>query len=83
MYSLIACTDLIDIVKEQLYGHDYEESEDPSLYISTKTKRGPLSESWLDDYWNEVNNGSLVFVYFIYHFMSLFNDLQTLNNVCL
>ncbi|XP_055296893.1 protein retinal degeneration B isoform X2 [Sitodiplosis mosellana] len=48
--------DLIDIVKEQLYGHDYDESEDPTLYISSKTKRGPLSESWLEDYWNEVKD---------------------------
>ena len=37
-----------------MYGHDYVESEDPHLYISSKTKRGPLAESWLEDYWNEV-----------------------------
>lgn len=46
--------DLIDIVKEQLYGNDYLEAEDPKLYISYKTKRGPLSENWLEEYWNEV-----------------------------
>lgn len=51
----ILLLDLIDIVKEQLYGHDYEENEDPKLYISQKTKRGPLAESWLEDYWNEVH----------------------------
>lgn len=51
--------DLIDIVKEQLYGHDYLESEDPKLYISHKTRRGPLSETWLEDYWNEVTFNSI------------------------
>lgn len=45
---------MIDIVKEQLDGHDYEESEDPKLYISHKTMRGPLIDTWLEDYWNEV-----------------------------
>lgn len=56
VYVLIVLVfpDLIDIVKEQLYGHDYAESEDPKLYISSKTMRGPLSENWLEDYWNEV-----------------------------
>ncbi|XP_031633989.1 protein retinal degeneration B isoform X3 [Contarinia nasturtii] len=50
--------DLIDIVKEQLYPNDYVESEDPKLYISSKTERGPLSENWLEDYWNEVKGKS-------------------------
>lgn len=54
LFILLVCADVIDIVKEQLYGHDYTESEDPKLYISSKTKRGPLFETWLEDYWNEV-----------------------------
>lgn len=41
-------------MKEQLYGNDYAENEDPSLYVSTKTNRGPLTETWVEDYWNEV-----------------------------
>lgn len=41
-------------MKEELYGHDYVESEDPHLYISNKTNRGPLTETWIQDYWNEV-----------------------------
>lgn len=53
-------TDLIDIVKEQLYGSDYEEGEDPSKYVSMKTNRGPLAESWLADHWKEVNYGFIV-----------------------
>ncbi|XP_071449416.1 protein retinal degeneration B [Hetaerina americana] len=46
--------DLIDVVKDQLYGADYVKEEDPKLYISQKTNRGPLVETWLDDYWNDV-----------------------------
>jgi membrane-associated phosphatidylinositol transfer protein len=47
-------SDTIDIVKDQLYGADYQTTEDPTLFISEKTGRGPLIETWLDDYWNEV-----------------------------
>ncbi|XP_012272496.1 protein retinal degeneration B isoform X2 [Orussus abietinus] len=46
--------DLIDVVKDQLYGADYVKEEDPKLFISEKTGRGPLSESWLADYWDDV-----------------------------
>lgn len=46
--------DLIDVVKDQLYGADYVKEEDPKLYISEKSGRGPLSENWLEDYWKEV-----------------------------
>ncbi|KAK4872443.1 hypothetical protein RN001_014472 [Aquatica leii] len=46
--------DLIDVVKDQLYGTDYIKDEDPKLFRSEKTGRGPLSETWLEDYWREV-----------------------------
>jgi hypothetical protein len=46
--------DVIDIVKDKLTGPDYIREEDPTLYVSEKTGRGPLWESWVDDYWNEV-----------------------------
>lgn len=46
--------DVIDIVKDQLTGADYVKEEDPTLFVSEKTGRGPLCESWLEDYWNEV-----------------------------
>lgn len=45
---------MIDIVKDQLYGGDYIKEEDPKLFISEKTKRGPLQEEWLEEYWKEV-----------------------------
>ena len=49
--SLIVQQDLIDIVKDQT--PDLNKDEDPCFYISHKTKRGPLTETWIDDYWKE------------------------------
>ncbi|XP_076674034.1 retinal degeneration B isoform X4 [Andrena cerasifolii] len=45
--------DVIDIVKDQ-YAGDYVKEEDPKLYVSQKTNRGPLTESWLEEYWADV-----------------------------
>lgn len=44
--------DVIDIVKEQLSVSDYSKEEDPRLYRSEKTGRGPLPEDWISQYWN-------------------------------
>ncbi|XP_050346960.1 protein retinal degeneration B [Nymphalis io] len=46
--------DVIDVVKDQLYGADYVRDEDPKLFVSQKCNRGPLSDSWLEEYWREV-----------------------------
>lgn len=43
--------DVIDIVKDQC---DYVKDEDPKTYVSQKTGRGPLTESWLEEYWSDV-----------------------------
>lgn len=51
-------------MKEQLYGHDYVEGEDPKLYVSNKTNRGPLTDGWIEEYWNEVNYFSTFIVIF-------------------
>ncbi|XP_063225063.1 protein retinal degeneration B isoform X2 [Bacillus rossius redtenbacheri] len=45
--------DVIDVVRDQLFGADYVREEDPKVYTSQKTGRGPLSDSWLEDYWRE------------------------------
>lgn len=45
---------MIDVVKDQLYGADYVKEEDPKIYHSEKSGRGPLSDNWLEEYWNEV-----------------------------
>ncbi|XP_024113525.1 membrane-associated phosphatidylinositol transfer protein 2 isoform X1 [Oryzias melastigma] len=41
--------DPIDIVKDYIPPHEYLVEEDPKLYQSIKTKRGPLSEDWIED----------------------------------
>ncbi|KAI5636155.1 phosphatidylinositol transfer protein domain-containing protein [Phthorimaea operculella] len=46
--------DVIDVVKDQLYGADYVREEDPKFFVSQKCNRGPLCDSWLEDYWREV-----------------------------
>uniref|UniRef100_A0A8C2UEA5 Phosphatidylinositol transfer protein membrane associated 2 n=1 Tax=Coturnix japonica TaxID=93934 RepID=A0A8C2UEA5_COTJA len=42
--------DPIDIVKDPIPPHEYKAEEDPKLYKSVKTKRGPLSEDWIQEY---------------------------------
>lgn len=37
---------MIDVVKDSM---DVGPEEDPTLYISEKTKRGPLTATWLED----------------------------------
>ncbi|KAM9306722.1 membrane-associated phosphatidylinositol transfer protein 2-like isoform 2-T2 [Pholidichthys leucotaenia] len=41
--------DPIDIVKDYIPPHEYLVEEDPKLYQSLKTKRGPLSEDWIEE----------------------------------
>ncbi|XP_072443748.1 membrane-associated phosphatidylinositol transfer protein 2 isoform X2 [Chiloscyllium punctatum] len=41
--------DLIDIVKDPIPPHEYKTEEDPKLYKSFKTGRGPLSDNWIHE----------------------------------
>ncbi|XP_058850499.1 membrane-associated phosphatidylinositol transfer protein 2-like isoform X10 [Acipenser ruthenus] len=41
--------DPIDIVKDLIPPHEYLAEEDPKLYKSVKTKRGPLTEDWIEE----------------------------------
>ncbi|KAK5622439.1 Membrane-associated phosphatidylinositol transfer protein 2 [Crenichthys baileyi] len=41
--------DPIDIVKDYIPPHEYLVEEDPKLYQSLKTRRGPLSEDWIEE----------------------------------
>ena len=43
-------TDHLDIVKDTMSSGDYKSEEDPALFISTKTGRGPLSDDWLREH---------------------------------
>ncbi|XP_042297581.1 membrane-associated phosphatidylinositol transfer protein 2 isoform X6 [Sceloporus undulatus] len=44
--------DPIDIVKDPIPPHEYKSEEDPKLYKSVKTTRGPLSEDWIKEHKN-------------------------------
>ncbi|XP_068191489.1 membrane-associated phosphatidylinositol transfer protein 2-like [Antennarius striatus] len=41
--------DPIDIVKDCIPPHEYLVEEDPRLYQSIKTRRGPLSDDWIEE----------------------------------
>lgn len=41
--------DLLDFVKDSLPAGDYSKDEDPKLYVSSATGRGPLAPEWLKD----------------------------------
>ena len=45
-----AAPDYIDIVKDSVTGGDYKKEEDPKLFVSTKTGRGPLTDNWRSEY---------------------------------
>lgn len=47
--NLVSHADPIDIVKDYIPPHEYLVEEDPKLYQSLKTKRGPLSEDWIEE----------------------------------
>ncbi|XP_049553678.1 membrane-associated phosphatidylinositol transfer protein 2 isoform X3 [Orcinus orca] len=46
--------DFIDIVKDPVPPNEYKTEEDPKLFYSTKTQRGPLSENWIEEYKQQV-----------------------------
>ncbi|EFO18609.2 phosphatidylinositol transfer protein [Loa loa] len=41
--------DVMDFVNDPLTSYDYVPEEDPKLYRSIKTGRGPLKEDWIED----------------------------------
>lgn len=46
--------DLIDVVTDQTYAAEYNREEDPKLFVSEKTGRGPLADTWLEEHWAAV-----------------------------
>ncbi|XP_030213841.1 membrane-associated phosphatidylinositol transfer protein 2 isoform X6 [Gadus morhua] len=42
--------DPIDIVTDPVPSHEYKAEEDPRLYQSAKTQRGPLRDDWIEEY---------------------------------
>lgn len=43
-------TDFIDIVKDPVPPSEYRTEEDPKLFHSMKTQRGPLTDNWIEEY---------------------------------
>lgn len=41
-------------MKDLVTGADYLQEEDPEVFISKKTGRGPLEGEWLQEYWDAV-----------------------------
>ncbi|XP_012637653.1 membrane-associated phosphatidylinositol transfer protein 2 isoform X1 [Microcebus murinus] len=46
--------DFIDIVKDPVPPNEYKIEEDPKLFQSVKTQRGPLSDNWIEEYKKQV-----------------------------
>ncbi|XP_060049183.1 membrane-associated phosphatidylinositol transfer protein 2 isoform X7 [Erinaceus europaeus] len=46
--------DFIDIVKDPVPPNEYRTEEDPKLFHSVKTQRGPLSDNWIEEYKQQV-----------------------------
>ncbi|CAL8076921.1 unnamed protein product [Calicophoron daubneyi] len=43
--------DYIDIVRDSIAKNEYIPEEDPTIYVSSATGRGPLTADWREDYW--------------------------------
>lgn len=56
--------DLVDIVNDKYPSSHYLEIEDPLIFVSKKTKRGPLSKNWLNEItYNEKNQPNIMCSY--------------------
>uniref|UniRef100_A0A6Q2Z457 DDHD domain-containing protein n=1 Tax=Esox lucius TaxID=8010 RepID=A0A6Q2Z457_ESOLU len=55
--------DPIDIVNDPIPPHEYLQEEDPRIYRSEKTKRGPLQEDWIEEYNNNPGKTPIMCAY--------------------
>ncbi|XP_075690205.1 membrane-associated phosphatidylinositol transfer protein 2 isoform X7 [Rhinoderma darwinii] len=55
--------DPIDIVKDPIPPHEYKPEEDPKVYKSVKTKRGPLSDDWIEEHRNNFGRCPIMCAY--------------------
>ncbi|KAL0979379.1 hypothetical protein UPYG_G00184310 [Umbra pygmaea] len=55
--------DIIDIVKDPIPPHEYLQEEDPRIYRSDKTKRGPLQVDWIKEYKNNPGKTPIMCAY--------------------
>ncbi|XP_016537268.1 membrane-associated phosphatidylinositol transfer protein 2-like isoform X5 [Poecilia formosa] len=55
--------DVIDIVADPIPPHEYTSEEDPKLYASAKTQRGPLQDDWIEEYKNNPGKTPIMCAY--------------------
>ncbi|XP_040897285.1 membrane-associated phosphatidylinositol transfer protein 2 isoform X2 [Toxotes jaculatrix] len=55
--------DPIDIVTDPIPPHEYKAEEDPRLYKSMKTQRGPLRDDWIEEYNNNPGKTPIMCAY--------------------
>uniref|UniRef100_A0A672JTW2 DDHD domain-containing protein n=1 Tax=Salarias fasciatus TaxID=181472 RepID=A0A672JTW2_SALFA len=55
--------DPIDIVTDPIPPHEYKAEEDPRLYKSVKTQRGPLLDDWIEEYNNDPGKTPIMCAY--------------------
>uniref|UniRef100_A0A3Q3GP49 Phosphatidylinositol transfer protein membrane associated 2 n=1 Tax=Kryptolebias marmoratus TaxID=37003 RepID=A0A3Q3GP49_KRYMA len=55
--------DPIDIVADPIPPHEYMAEEDPRLYKSVKTQRGPLQDDWIEEYNNNPGKTPIMCAY--------------------
>ncbi|XP_066936754.1 protein retinal degeneration B-like [Clytia hemisphaerica] len=55
--------DLIDPIKDTFPQKDYKKEEDPVLFVSAKTGRGPLRDDWLQGYIDGTNKSPVMCAY--------------------
>ncbi|XP_029018040.1 membrane-associated phosphatidylinositol transfer protein 2-like isoform X8 [Betta splendens] len=55
--------DPIDIVTDPIPPHEYKAEEDPRLYKSVKTQRGPLQDDWIEEYNNNPGKTPIMCAY--------------------
>ncbi|CAI5650254.1 unnamed protein product [Oreochromis niloticus] len=55
--------DPIDIVTDPIPPHEYKSEEDPRLYKSAKTQRGPLRDDWIEEYNNNPGKTPIMCAY--------------------
>ncbi|XP_061528380.1 membrane-associated phosphatidylinositol transfer protein 2-like isoform X2 [Phycodurus eques] len=55
--------DPIDIVTDPIPPHEYKAEEDPRLYKSAKTQRGPLLDDWIEEYNNNPGRTPIMCAY--------------------
>lgn len=54
---------MIDPIIEEVLATDYSEEEDPLIYKSEKTGRGPMPTNWLDQYQTDNPPSSVMCAY--------------------